>query len=49
MKGAVVEWAAQPVMRELERLAHHRRLVVRRDQAAALRKLVREHTGAAMR
>ena len=42
MKGAVVEWTAQQVVRDLERLGHHGRLVVRSDQEAALRSLVSE-------
>ena len=42
MKGAIVEWTAQQVVRDLERLGHHGRLVVRSDQEAALRSLVSE-------
>ena len=42
LKGAVVEWTAQQVVRDLERLGHHGRLVVRSDQEAALRSLVSE-------
>ena len=42
MKGAVVEWTAQQVVRDLERLGHHGRLVIRCDQDAALKSLVSE-------
>ena len=41
-KGAVVEWIAQQVVRDLERLGHHGRLVIRCDQDAALKSLVSE-------
>ena len=41
-KGAVVEWTAQQVVRDLERLGHHGRLVIRCDQDAALKSLVSE-------
>ena len=41
-KGAVVEWTAQQVVRHLERLGHHGRLVIRCDQDAALKSLVSE-------
>ena len=37
MKGAVVEWTALQVVRDLERLGHHGRLVIRCDQEAPLR------------
>ena len=39
MNGAVVEWTAQQVVRDLERSGHHGRFVVRSDQEAALRSL----------
>ena len=42
MKGAVVEWTARQVVRDLERLGHHGRLVIRCDQEAALKSLVSE-------
>ena len=42
MKGAVVEWTAQQVVRDLERLGHHERLVIRCDGEAALKSLVSE-------
>ena len=41
-KGAVVEWIAQQVVRDLERLGHHGRLVILCDQDAALKSLVSE-------
>ena len=42
MMGAVVGWAAQLVVRDLERLGHYGRLVFRCDQEAALWSLVSE-------
>ena len=42
MKGGVIEWTAQQVVRDLERLGHHGRLVIRCDQEAALRSSVSE-------
>ena len=42
MKGAVVEWTARQVVRDLERLGHHGRSVIRCDQEAALQSLVSE-------
>ena len=42
MKGAVVEWIAQQVVRDLERLGHHGRLVIRCDLEAALKSSVSE-------
>ena len=42
MKGAVMEWTAQQVVRDLERPRHHGRLVIRCDQEAALKSLVSE-------
>ena len=42
MKGAVMEWTAQRVVRDVERLGHHRRLVIRCDQEAAFKSLVTE-------
>ena len=42
MKGAVKEWTAQQVVRDLERLRHHGRLVIRCDKEAALKSLVSE-------
>ena len=35
MKGAVMEWTGQQVFRDLERLGHHGRSVIRCDQDAA--------------
>ena len=42
MKGAVMEWTAQQVVRDLERLGHHERLVIRCDGEAALKSHVSE-------
>ena len=42
MKGAVVKWTAQQVVRDLEGFGHHGRLVIRCDEEAALRSLVSE-------
>ena len=42
MKGAVVEWTAQQVVRDIEKLGHHGRVVNRCDQEAAHKNLVSE-------
>ena len=42
MKGAVMEWTGQQVVRDLERLRHHERLVIPCDGEAALKNLVTE-------
>ena len=42
MKGAVVGRTAQQVVRDLERLGHHGRVVIRCDQEAAHKSLVSE-------
>ena len=42
VKGAVVDWTSQQVVRDLERLGHHGRLVIWCDREAALKCLVSE-------
>ena len=42
MKGVVIEWTAQQVVRDLERLGRHGRLVIRCDLEATLKSLVSE-------
>ena len=42
MKGAVVEWTARQVVRDLESLGHHGRLVIRCDQEEAIKSWVSE-------
>ena len=42
LKGAVMEWTAQQVVCDLERLGHDGRIVIGCDQEAALKSLVSE-------